>query len=114
VTREYEVPQSVQDNLRARARARSRQRPCVYDHCSNPAAVARGGGAAMCLECDRREYPNPPPTPDPARTLNGLRAAAGLRSDAFAIGRTVLDVRAEAKGQRVSTARRAQARGDAT
>lgn len=52
-------------------------------------------------------------TPDPARTLAGLRAAAGLRAESFAVGRTVVDNRAESSGRRVSAARRAAARGPA-
>ena len=108
----FELPQRVQESIERRARAGARTRVCVYDDCPEPAARARGGRAARCLEHDAQEFPAPV-IPDPTRTLSGLRAAAGLRAEAFSVGRTVLDTRAEAKGQRVSSARRAAARGDA-
>lgn len=111
----FEVPQFVLENQAARHRARQARllRTCCYDDCNQPAARARGGRAARCLEHDLEEF-GPPVVPDPTRTLAALRAKAGLRPDAFHIGRTSFDVKAEAKGQRVSSARRAQARGDAT
>lgn len=58
-----------------------------------------------------RETPDPP-IPDPTRTLAALREKAGLRIDPTPAFRTVSDERAEAKGQRVSSARRAASRGD--
>lgn len=56
-----------------------------------------------------RQTPDPP-VPDPERTLSALRKRAGLRDDQRPAFRTVSDERAEAKGQRVSSARRAAAR----
>lgn len=53
-----------------------------------------------------------PPVPDSTRTLRALRERAGLRTDPTPAFRTVSDERAESKGQRVSSARRAVARGD--
>ena len=112
--RVFQVPQYVLDNQVARHRARQARlnRTCCYDTCNQPAARARGGRAARCLQHDLEEF-GEPIIPDPTRTLAALRAKAGLRPDAVTIGRTVLDTRAETKGQRVSSARRAQARGDA-
>lgn len=68
--------------------------------------------AALCADLRARRQLSDPPTPDPERTLDALRRAAGLRTDVRPAQRTVSDERAEAKGQRVSAARRAQARGD--
>lgn len=47
----------------------------------------------------------PETTPDPARTLNGLRAAAGLPTDRSytPTGETIIDARAKASGKRRSS-----------
>ncbi len=71
MTTTFDVPDYVKDSMARRARA-IRTRTCVYDHCSHPAAIARGGRAARCLQCDQAEF-TATPVPDPTRTLDALR-----------------------------------------
>lgn len=110
----FQVPQSVQESQRARDAARNRQMPCAGDAgtCRLPGkhACSRFGGAY----CDDHwaALPLTRNTPDPTRTLDGLRARAGLPLDVTPGFHTISDTRAEKKGQRVSAARRATARGD--
>lgn len=109
----FTPPQRVLDSFERRRQAlASRIRPCG-------AGVGRG---LTCGVYPARPYPRgwrcsthapADQIPDPARTLDALRAAAGLRPEAFAVGRTVVDNRAEDSGRRVSSARRAAARGPA-
>lgn len=107
----FPLPQYVQDSFERRRQARAlRIRPCG-------AGVGRG---LTCGTYPARPYPRgwrcathapAAQTPDPALTLKALRTRAGLDPDAFNVGRTVLDQRAEDSGRRVSSARRAAARG---
>lgn len=80
-------------------------------HCGQPGvhACARYGGVWCDTHWD--QLPLTRTVPDPDRTADAIRERAGLRPQAPGF-RTVLDDRAEAKGQRVSAARRAAARGD--
>jgi hypothetical protein len=105
--RVFQVPSYVFDSMERRAQA-SQPRTCI--RCPQPALRARGGGASRCEQHDIQEF-GPLPVPDPARTLDALRARAGIRPDAFRTGQTSFDRNAQAKGQQVSAARRAQARG---
>jgi len=112
MTQTFQVPAYVAESMERRRLA-------------NAARLTHGCGAGVGrgLTCENRPavlYPrgwrcstHSPArvVPDPARTLAGLREAAGLRAESFTVGRTVLDNRAESKGQRVSSARRAAARG---
>lgn len=113
-TSRFAVPDRVLQSQRARERARNQHVQCAGDggRCRRPAkhSCSRWGGA-YCDTC-WAELPRTTATPDPARTLDGLRAAAGLPLNVAPGYRTVSDTRAEAKGQRVSAARRAAARGD--
>lgn len=105
---EYRIPDRVPANAEKRLTA-SRQfahRTCTT--CGQPATHWPAVGAPAC-ETHRITFPA---VPDPARTLDGLRRAAGLPTNVRPAFRTVSDERAEAKGQRVSVARRAAARGD--
>lgn len=109
----FTEPQHVRDNRQRRAMAR-RPRPCGEGvgrglTCDEYPAVLYARG----LRCERHAPSPVPPKPDPERTLDGLRRAAGLRTDVQPGQSTVLDDRAEASGKRVSVARRAAARDDA-
>ena len=106
---QYEIPARVLANAEKRLAVRTRftRRPCST--CRQPATHWPATGHPAC---ETHRITQPPATPDPARTLTALRQAAGLPTDVRPAYRTVSDERAEAKGQRVSAARRAQARGD--
>lgn len=109
---DFPLPQRVQESFERRRQATAAR----LDH-------GCGAGTAEGQKCDKRPavpYPRgwrcsehaPPEQPvDPERTLTALRDKAGIRPDAMNVGRTVLDARAEDSGRRVSSARRAAARG---
>ena len=69
------LPQYVKDSIEARIRGLDapRRKLCVYDDYSQPAARARGGRAARCMQHDLEEF-GEPITPDPERTIYALRA----------------------------------------
>lgn len=109
--RVFSPPIDVLRNMTVRAAA---LKPvlCTKDGCD---AIATESGSCLpgrwCAE-HFAQFSVHRVTPDPTRTLNGLRAAAGIPIDSTFTARTTFDDKAEAKGQRVSAARRAQARGD--
>lgn len=114
MTERFPLPADVQASFAMRAR-------CERKRQARPCGEGVGGGRTCGAEPTRLfpfgarcgEHSPPPHVPDPNCTLSALRAAAGLRVDAFAVGRTVLDERAESSGRRVSSARRRAARGPA-
>ena len=110
----YALPASVQDNIAARQAARQTHRPCAAPDCAEPARHRCSSVGGSYCTVHWRSLGTTVPRPDPARTLDGLRAAAGLRLDQAPGFRTILDERAEKSGKRVSAARRAAARGDTT
>lgn len=95
-----QVPARVAANIARRHAANNASR-CLYE-CRAAALLYAGG--RFCQD----HAPRPGnPTPDPTRTLGGLREAAGIRSDAtFLPSHTVLDQRAIDSGRRVSGTRR--------
>jgi hypothetical protein len=105
---EYPIPQSVMANAEKRlaARIRATTRMCVYDGCNKAATHVPATGSAACEE--HRTRPKPP-VPDPLMGEAYLRRTFGVMGTP---ARTIFDNAAEAKGQRVSVARRAAARGD--
>lgn len=76
------------------------RRGCQFG-CTNPARLYTCGW--RCADC----APTPrPPIPDPARTLDGLRAAAGLPTGVIpgsALSWSAVDARAIATGKRRSS-----------
>lgn len=107
---EFKVPAHVEANVARREAADRRDRTCVYG-CVGPARLYPCGS-----RCDEHApwavlgLANPDSQVDPARTLDGLRAAAGIRTDAsFAPAATVLDERNRAAGRTVSPERRRNA-----
>lgn len=106
---EFEMPASVMANAEKRlaARIRATSRMCVYDGCDQAATHWPATGSPACET--HRSRPKPP-TPDPTRTEAYLRRTRGAMHTP---ARTGFDNTVEAKGQRVSVARRAAARGDA-
>lgn len=103
-----EIPAFVLANAQKRLQAARIRKMCLTPGCENQANHWPATGAPAC-ETHRVTFPA---VPDPARTLDGLRRAAGLPVEVRPGFRTVSDERVEAKGQRVSVARRAAARGD--
>ena len=111
----FTVPEHVQANLAARAAARQTSTQCAGEHgrCRRPAThrCARFGGS-WCQTCWQQLPRTETPRPDPARTLDGLRAAAGLGAGAIYHGHTISDTRAVASGKRASGERRRAAHDD--
>jgi hypothetical protein len=104
--REFPVPKHVAENL-ARRHAAQAPRRCVYG-CRAEAHLYPCGS-----RCDEHSpwalegRPDPRTQVDPRYTLDGLRAAAGIRTDlGFTGSSTVLDQRNRAAGRTVSPERR--------
>lgn len=109
MTTEFKVPDRVAANI-ARRHAALHAEPCIY-RCRETARLYPAG-----WRCDEHApwalagRPNPDSQVDPARTLDALRLAAGLRADAvYAPSMTVLDKRNRDAGRTVSPERRRQA-----
>jgi hypothetical protein len=108
MTKVGENPAFVLDNAAKRLAAgiRARTRRCVHDECDQAATHWPATGSPACEE--HRTRPTTP-IPDP------LMAEAYLRKTRGSLGtpaRTNFDNTVEAKGQRVSAAKRAHIRGD--
>jgi hypothetical protein len=108
MTRIGEVPAFVLENAEKRLAAgiRARNRMCVYDGCDEPATHWPATGSPACEA--HRSRPKPP-IPDPLMAEAHLRRTRGSM---YTPARTVFNNVVEAKGQRVSAAKRAAARGD--
>lgn len=104
----FEIPASVMANAEKRlaARIRATTRMCVYDGCDQAATHWPATGSPACET--HRSRPKPP-VPDPTRTEAHLRRTRGSFGTP---ARTSFDNAVEAKGQRVSAAKRVHIRGD--